>query len=664
MCGIFGLVTTLQADTARQIERLFLLSESRGKEAAGIAIHDGETIEVFKQPHAASEMIHDADYRALAARKLTPNGGAGRPHCIIGHSRLVTNGLEALAHNNQPIIRDELVIIHNGIIVNDAALWAEHAEEMAPLSNVDTEIVLALYRKRRQEGDAPTDALAHVFGRLEGTASVAIMQPDENRLLLATNNGSLYLNKQPERGLVSFASERYILGRFLTEAGILPQADVSGAIRHLHPYSGIAIDMTTLEMEDFPLPGPAQYVGFRDSPAGAGLASVGARPVNVVSAEARTLSRVIDHSESQLPENADLKRCSRCILPETMPFIAFDDEGVCNYCHTYQPLNPLGLDALRERVEPFRRRDGEPDCMVAVSGGRDSCYGLHILKREIGLNPVAYTYDWGLITDLARRNQARLCGRLGVEHILVSADIRRKRDYVRRNVEAWLKRPMLGMVPLFMAGDKQYFYYANQVRRQLEMSLSFLCENKIERAHFKNGFMGIDEGHGRTYNVGAVGVLKTLMAYGREYLLNPRYINRSLFDTFGAFWSSFIIPHDHEQLYRYAAWNEDTVVDLLRGEYDWEISPDTDSTWRIGDGTAPFYNYIYYTVAGFTENDALRSNQIREGVIDRDEALRRVRKENQPRWESMRWYAEVIGFNLTEAIVAINSMPRLYGSGR
>lgn len=46
---------------------------------------------------------------------------------------------------------------------------------------------------------------------------------------------------------------------------------------------------------------------------------------------------------------------------------------------------------------------------------------------------------------------------------------------------------------------------------------------------------------------------------------------------------------------------------------------DTNTTWRIGDGTAAFYNYVYYTVAGFTEHDTFRSNQIREGQMTREE---------------------------------------------
>ena len=46
-------------------------------------------------------------------------------------------------------------------------------------------------------------------------------------------------------------------------------------------------------------------------------------------------------------------------------------------------------------------------------------------------DPIAFTYDWGLTTDTSRVNQAKLCGKLGVEHIIRAANIRQKRNYVR-----------------------------------------------------------------------------------------------------------------------------------------------------------------------------------------------------------------------------------------
>ena len=56
---------------------------------------------------------------------------------------------------------------------------------------------------------------------------------------------------------------------------------------------------------------------------------------------------------------------------------------------------------------------------------------------------ITYTYDWGMVTDLARRNIARICGKLGVENIIVAANIHlEKNEYHSKNIKAWLKNPV------------------------------------------------------------------------------------------------------------------------------------------------------------------------------------------------------------------------------
>jgi len=633
VCGIFGIVGAGGAAFARGLESLFLLSESRGKEAAGLAINDGREITVLKEPVSASAMIRSEQYRAVVDA-VALRQGAAQNLAAIGHSRLVTNGRGAIAANNQPVIKGRAIAVHNGIIVNDGKIWQAHPE-LQREADVDTEAFLALFEKFRQDGADDRSAFSRAFAAIEGTASMALLLGDRQQLMIGTNNGSLYVCRVDGHGFY-FASERYILQKALERMG----HGESVAIDAIASGNGLIVDMPTLA--DVP------------------FAFAALEAASVPAAGVKAALKISDLTRRKDPRYANLRRCTKCILPETMPFIAFDRDGVCNYCRTYVPNRPRGLDALRKLVEPFRSKDGSPDCLVAVSGGRDSCYGLHVLKTELGLNPVAYTYDWGVITDLGRRNQARLCGKLGIEHILVSADIPRKRAYVRRNVEAWLKRPSLGMIPLFMAGDKQYFFYVERIRQQLRVELSFLCENRLEFGHFKSGFMGVNEGHARVFNVGLANKLKVLLYHGKEYLLNPRYINRSLFDTIFAFHSAYMLKHDETQLFEYAPWDEETIITTLRNAYDWELAPDTVSTWRIGDGTAAFYNYIYYNVAGFTENDTFRSNQIREGAITREQALKLVEVENQPRWESLQWYASTIGFSLDDALQVIAAMPRLW----
>ena len=347
-----------------------------------------------------------------------------------------------------------------------------------------------------------------------------------------------------------------------------------------------------------------------------------------------------------------------------MPYIHYDAAGICNYCHAYQPFRPKDDSAIRAEFDKIRSKDGSPDCVVAFSGGRDSSYGLHLLKTKYDMNPIAYTYDWGMVTDLARRNQARMCGALGIEHIWLSADIKKKRAHVRRNVEAWLKNPDLGIIPLFMAGDKQFFWYANETMKKTGIGTMVFCTNRLEKTDFKTGFLGLrPKDTEMRNNPSSLGIgPKAAMAwqYGRRFLGNPHYLNKSIPDTLWAYASYYLINQDHLYLFDYLDWQEDEVDRTLIGEYGWETAKDSDSTWRIGDGTAPFYNHIYYTVAGFTEYDTFRSNQIREGMLTRDEALALVREENEPRWASIRDYFGTINSDFDEAMRVIDRIPKLF----
>ena len=101
---------------------------------------------------------------------------------------------------------------------------------------------------------------------------------------------------------------------------------------------------------------------------------------------------------------------------------------------------------------------------------------------------------------------------------------------------------------------------------------------------------------------------------------------------------------------------------VLIDNYDWEVATDTKTTWRIGDGTAAFYNYIYYTVAGFTEHDTFRSNQIREGQLTRKKALELVCEENKPRYQNIAQYLEMLDLDFKTVINTINDVPRLWHS--
>ncbi len=662
MCGIFGLINkNKDYNSGRIFKDLCLLSESRGKEAAGFAVIRDNTIGILKTPFPASDMVKGKVFKDEILKSFSSNS---QVFSAIGHSRLVTNGYEQDPKNNQPVVRNGYVVIHNGIIVNQADLWGKYEIERK-LSDLDSELIPVIISHHVSAGNNPGNTFGKLFSEIYGMTNIGMLSSQYNNLFLATNNGSIYYIDDTENGFFVFASERYILEQLIKKHKLVyPPESVRQLISNTLISVELSCDSSLLSRigdkilnADIP-EHPFEILNLKDD----------FQPEDIyINTSMEHITKEVDREfidfyNAREEEINNLKRCTKCILPETFPFIEFDEKGVCNYCRNHKKHVPKGREELNKVADQYRRQDCKAECLMPFSGGRDSSFALHYVVKELGLTPIAFSYDWGMLTDLARRNQSRMCGKLGVEHILVSADIRRKRSNIRKNVLAWLKSPSLGTVPLFMAGDKQYFYFANLLTRQNDLGLSILGENLLENTNFKSGFCGLKPNFDKqnTYSIPVRDKFKLAGFYASQYIKNPAYINSSLFDTLDAFRSYYLIKHNNLNIYDYIKWDEKSIENTLIDVYDWETDPGTRTTWRIGDGTAAFYNYIYYILAGFTENDTFRSNQIREGDLQRGRALELSRIENKPRWDSIQWYCRTIGIDFNTTITTIKQIPTLY----
>lgn len=664
MCGIFGVISYGENLSIKKyyniLTNLFLLSESRGKEASGFVTLRKDTFYIYKTPFSGKFIIKSKIFKRFFkdyndSTKVT-----------IGHSRLVTNGYEHFNENNQPVEKGGAIVVHNGIIVNQKNLWEKY-NNLSRKTDLDSELIPTLLRYYLDSGEELLESFRKLFNEIYGMTSIAVLFNDYHNLILATNNGSLYYLYDKE-GIILFASEFYILSEIISKFKFSRFSN--NDIKQVNPNTLVSYNYNKNLLLSF---------NFLDKKKTSNIEKNSfTYKIKEVSGEQQLkniyINRSLEHSQVNVPTKfiehyqecyekiQNLIRCKKCILPNTFPYIEFDENGICNYCNNYKKINYKGKDSLLSSVNKYRNNFNKPECLIPFSGGRDSSYVLHYVVTELKLKPIAFSYDWGMITDLARRNQARMCGKLGVEHILVSADIRKKREYIRKNVLAWLKRPNLGTVPLFMAGDKQYFYFTNLLLKQNNISLSIYGENNLENTNFKSAFCKIKPKFNKKniYELDFTDKIKMFLFYGKEYLLNPAYINKSLYDTFDAFRSYYLIKHNNINFYNYIKWDENEIINTLINEYDWETDPGTKTTWRIGDGTAAFYNYIYYIVAGFSEIDTFRSNQIREGDLTREEALKLSLEENKPRWDSIKWYCDTIGIDFEKAISIINSINKLY----
>ena len=639
MCGIWAVfVKNSSIENTKiksMIKDLMVLSEKRGKEASGVAIIS-EKFGVIKRSIPSTKLIKTEDFKEFEKKYLKGE----TPYFMMGHSRLVTNG--CATQNNQPVVKHNIAMVHNGIIVNDEKLWEKYPNLNRELE-VDTEVLVELFDFYRKSSKSTEEALNRAYSEIYGMASTISIIGDTNEAIACSNNGSLYYYENCDITII--ASENLILEAVMKKYPTLFKKYSSYEIIQLnHGQSKVwRIDSKY-----------ANFVAEIDDE----KPSLVEKPLNL---------NFMDFSDYEIDFDKikKMRRCKKCILPETMPFIEFDEEGICNYCRTYKKQKYRSGKELNETMEALRK--SEKPLLVSFSGGRDSSYALHYFVKEQGLNVITYCYDWGMITDIARRNQSRMCDKLGVEFILVSADIKYKRNNIKKNLEAWLKTPDLGMIPILMAGDKAYTYYANKVCKDYSIDHILMSFNPFEKTHFKAGFAGVKPTILRTSHddkalerLPLSSVYSMTKYYSRQFIKNNKYINGSVLDTAVGAASWYIVPHDYFRLFDYIEWNEEIVDKTIIGEYDWELASDTKTTWRIGDGTAPFYNYVYTKVAGFSENDTLRSNQIREGMISREKALELAYRDNQPRWESMKWYFDTVGVDMREVIKVVNKMSRLY----
>src|SRR5688572_32697164 len=127
-------------------------------------------------------------------------------------------------------------------------------------------------------------------------------------------------------------------------------------------------------------------------------------------------------------------RCRNCLLPETVAGADIDASGVCALCRDYSRSDHSQDEQRRGQRETDLesalqacRGQGEYDCLVNLSGGKDSCYLVYRLTRDYGLKVLAFTTDMN-VPEVAWENIRRTIDLLGVDHLVHTPD----QDFYRK----------------------------------------------------------------------------------------------------------------------------------------------------------------------------------------------------------------------------------------
>ena len=338
-------------------------------------------------------------------------------------------------------------------------------------------------------------------------------------------------------------------------------------------------------------------------------------------------------------------RCKNCVLPNNYPFIKFNKDGICHYCYNFK-RQICDEQKLLNILDKYRSNTSEYDCLVGLSGGRDSVYALYLLKTKYKMNPLAYTYNWGFAGDMALLNVSNICGLLGVELILRTDKISQIRHLTSLNCKSLLSNIKLGMVPIVQSLDKKFLSIGKDIAQENGIDLLIHGAGHVyEQREFYMGFAGVDQKIVNNQSIYTYNFLKKLklgLYYLKNFLANPNFLNKAFIPNLKSFYFTFFEQNKFLNFYNYVEWDEGKINAELEKIGFLKSKDFGENQWRMGDIHIAFVNYIYHELAGFTDFDEFRSHQIREGKIDRCEALKLIQLDNKPKIEAIKKFCHLV----------------------
>ncbi|MFH1581689.1 MAG: N-acetyl sugar amidotransferase [Pseudomonadota bacterium] len=140
-----------------------------------------------------------------------------------------------------------------------------------------------------------------------------------------------------------------------------------------------------------------------------------------------------------------MKYCKNCVMPDTRPGIIFNEDGICSACVNYEKIKTTDWGKRKKELEAlcdkYRGMNGDGyDCMIAVSGGKDSHFQVYIMKEVMKMNPLLVTVEDNFtVTEAGKSNIRNISEEFGCNIISYKPNIKLQKLLMRKTFEKYLK---------------------------------------------------------------------------------------------------------------------------------------------------------------------------------------------------------------------------------
>lgn len=309
-----------------------------------------------------------------------------------------------------------------------------------------------------------------------------------------------------------------------------------------------------------------------------------------------------------------MKFCKECLLPDSRPEIKINEDGVCSACVNSKTKTVIDWDKREQELKSILDNCKNPnsyDCIIPVSGGKDSTWQVYTLKKKYGMNPLAITWRCTARTELGKKNLENLIA-LGVSHIdyTINPDIEKKfmletfkktgSPSLSEHMAIWSTILNFGVkfkIPLIVFGENSAFEYGGS--------------GKIsEMPHLNSDWLkkfGVTHGTTAEDWIGEVLDRKDVFPY-----IYPTDDELEAFKITPIFLGHFL------------RWDPYEVANIAKSVgFDWADEPVL-GTWEYADLDCDFivlHHFLKWFKFGFTRSFDNLSIDIRNGRLTHDEAV-------------------------------------------
>lgn len=368
-----------------------------------------------------------------------------------------------------------------------------------------------------------------------------------------------------------------------------------------------------------------------------------------------------------------MEYCARCLYPaNARPAIIFDEEGVCSGCRYHESRARLEISwserqkmldqILDDARYTARARGNSHDCIIPVSGGKDSHYQVWLMKKKYGMNPLLVTFNHAYNSPSGQRNLENLVEKSGCDLIRYTAGL----DSVRR-----ISRHMLETV-----GDLTWHYHAGIRTFPFQVAVKYNIPLIIWGEH------GFAELTGMVTLEDFVEFTKwtrkehDMRGYEPHDLVGKNGITAQ--DI-----APYVYPSDEEiartavrgiYLSNFFDWDAKKQAERMIAE--WGFSPiayERERTFnlyaKIEDHANDVHDYLKYLKFGYGRATDDASMEIRHGRMTRKEGVEMVRRYDATEPSTLVMYCEFLGitveefYRIVEPMRDLNAWEKLSDSG-